>query len=127
TGGWSLDRHFRIAERGRDDRADDRREDAGHRRIAARDRDAEAQRERDQEHQEPGGEVFFPVANEAGGIAARDFGGGGGFVHGVWVPSRFAWRAERSPMIAEVEAVASPLAASRGNSTGPTASTRSAA
>ena len=53
--------------------ADDGREDAGDRRIAAGQRDAQAQRQRDQEDEEARQRIGFPRTSQAFQIAARSF------------------------------------------------------
>ena len=65
-----LDRELGVADQARDDRAHGRREDAGHRRKSARQRDPQAQGQRDQEHEKPARGVGPQVADEARHVAA---------------------------------------------------------
>jgi hypothetical protein len=61
AGGRTFDRELRAPEEGRGDATDDRREDAGDRREVARHRDAEAERQRDEEDDEPSAQICEPA------------------------------------------------------------------
>ncbi len=70
TGSRTLDGQLAVADERRQDRADDRSEDAGDRRIATGERNPQAQRQGDQEDQKAGYEIVLEVSGEADEIAA---------------------------------------------------------
>ena len=71
AGRGPLDGELRIAQRAAHEAADDRREDAGDRRIPAGQRDAEAQRQRDEEDEEARERIGFPIGAQLAKGAPR--------------------------------------------------------
>jgi hypothetical protein len=74
AGGRALDGQLGVADERGQDPADDGGVDPGDQRVAARQGDAQAQGQRDEEHQEAGQQVGLPVLGEPGQPRLRDGG-----------------------------------------------------
>ncbi len=88
AGGGTFDRELGVAHEGREDAADDCGEDPGDRGTSAGLRDAEAERQRDEEDEKAGHHVLAKMLLEAGEVAdglwTGGRSGGGGSGHGAW-------------------------------------------